>query len=104
MWAYPNFIPLSPSVLQIMWERLRPFEFHSVHSLFIGRDIRDPRVKGEMLDGMKMQARFEGYEDHAILREEWDDSGVKSIPAVQPLTVPLAASQPPNRIELERGF
>lgn len=83
-----------------MGERLKPFQFHSVHSLFIGRDIRDPRVKGEVLDNMKMQARFEGYENHAIFNEKWNDSAVESIFSDQY----NLAFQQSKYIELERKF
>jgi hypothetical protein len=74
MWAYPNFIPLEPSILLEMWKRLEPYDFYAVHSLFVGRDVRGPRLKGEVLDDMKLQARFQGYKDgeHAIFDLKWD--------------------------------
>ena len=103
MWAYPNFIPLSPSVLQAMWERLEPYDFNAVHSLFVGRDVRDARIKGEVLDDVKRQARAEGYteEDHTIFKLKWDDSRVSSLPVIahsSPFAKPSAHAQ------LERGF
>lgn len=73
MWAYPNFIPLSPSVLHEMWKRLKPFEFAKVYSLFIGRDIHGQNLKGQILNDMKMQARFAGHEVHPLLDEDWQD-------------------------------
>lgn len=72
MWAYPNFIPLSPTVLHTMWNRLKPFEFNAVHSLFVGRDVRGSNVKGEVLKDMKMQVVFAGHEKHPLLHEEWE--------------------------------
>lgn len=103
MWAYPNFIPLSPAVLKTMWERLEPYEFNAVHSLFIGRDVRDPRIKGEVLDDMKRQARFEGYgdDDHPIFQLKWDDSHVTSLPVMPASTSKV---KPPAHSQLERGF
>ena len=71
MWAYPNFIPLSPDVLHTMWQRLLPYEFHSVHSLSVGRDIRDPKAKSELLHDMKLQLKHQGHTKHALLDEQW---------------------------------
>lgn len=84
-----------------MWERLEPFDFHSVHSLFVGRDVRDPRIKGEVLEDMKRQARFEGYgeNDHSIFQLEWDDSAVGETSMSS-----SPAAKPPAHSHLERGF
>ena len=57
-------------------------------------------MKGEVLDGMKMQVRAEGYEEHEILREEWDGSGVEDVEVVKQNVV----SQPGRHMQLERGF
>ena len=101
MWAYPNFIPLSPSVLQIMWERLEPFEFSAVHSLFVGRDVRDARIKGAVLEDMKLQARFQGHEDHPIFELTWA-GGVPS--SMLSKDSPSSVAKPPRHSQLERGF
>ena len=84
-----------------MWERLKPFDFYSVHSLFFGRDVRDSRIKGEVLEDMKRQATFQGYEDHAIFRERWDDSAAKPMPT--PSSNPTDAKLARHG-QLERGF
>lgn len=105
MWAYPNFIPLSPFVLQTMWERLESYDFNAVHSLFIGRDVRGDRIKGEVLEDMKLQARFQGYggggNDHPVFRVKWDDSRVGSLPAIPNSS---SVARPPAHGQLERGF
>ena len=56
-----------------MWKRLKPFEFSAVHSLFVGRDVRSPNVKAEILRDMKTHALFAGHESHPLLDEERDD-------------------------------
>lgn len=79
MWAYPNFIPLSPTILHTMWKRLKPFDFNAVHSLFVGRDVRGSNIKGEVLRDMKMQALFAGHQSHLLLGEVWEDTSEDSI-------------------------
>lgn len=69
MWSIPNMIPLPPSELHKMWQILQKLDFHSTHAAFVGTEIRDKNVKARVLESMKIQARNEGYEDHAILRE-----------------------------------
>ena len=64
-------IPLPPSVLYKMWEALRPLDFESTHGAFVGTEVRDKKVKGRVLESMQIQARNEGYEEHAILDESW---------------------------------
>ena len=102
MWAYPNFIPLSPSVLQTMWDRLKPYDFRSVHSLFVGRDIRGLNIKAEVLDNMKLQAQFQGYEKHPIFEEEWD-SGTENGSFTLSEQSELSPQQP-TYVGLERNF
>lgn len=64
-------IPLPPSEIYKMWQALKPFDFESTHGAFVGIDVRDKHVKARVLESMKIQARAEGYADHAILRESW---------------------------------
>lgn len=108
MWAYPNFIPLAPSILQTMWERPEPFEFHAVHSLFVGRDVRGKEIKGEVLEDMKFQARSQGWEEHPILALEWDERSdgfeeePKDLSEVLDRFTASVGKQPAQ--QLERGF
>lgn len=69
MWSIPNMIPLPPSELHKMWQVIKKLGFESTHAAFVGTEIRDKDLKGRVLESMKIQARNEGYEDHAILRE-----------------------------------
>lgn len=62
-------IPLPPSELYKMWQVLKTLEFESTHAAFVGTEVRDKNLKARVLESMKIQARGEGYEDHAILRE-----------------------------------
>jgi len=71
MWSIPNMIPLPPSEMYKMWQALKPFDFGSTHGAFVGVDVRDEHVKARVLESMKIQARAEGYADHAILMESW---------------------------------
>lgn len=64
-------IPLPPSELHKMWQALRPFGFSSTHGAFSGHEVRDPRVKGRVLESMKIQVRGEGWSEHALLEESW---------------------------------
>ena len=52
-----------------MWQVLQRLDFESTHAAFVGTEIRDSGVKGRVLESMKIQARGEGWEDHAILKE-----------------------------------
>lgn len=62
-------IPLPPSELHKMWQVIKQLDFESTHAAFVGTEIRDKKAKARVLESMKIQARNEGYEDHAILRE-----------------------------------
>lgn len=62
-------IPLPPSELHKMWQVLKRLDFESTHAAFVGTEIRDKNLKARVLESMTIQARGEGYEDHAILRE-----------------------------------
>ena len=62
-------IPLPPKEILKMWQALRPFDFESTHGAFAGLDVRDKNVKARVLESMKIQARNEGWEDVAILKE-----------------------------------
>ena len=72
MWSIPNMIPLPPSELGKMWKQLKTLEFESTHGAFVGTEVREGpggKVKGRVLESMKIQTRNEGYESHAILNE-----------------------------------
>lgn len=71
MWSIPNMIPLSPAQMLHMWRVLERLEFASTHGAFVGTEVRDPKVKGRVLESMKIQARGEGYVEHELLKEEW---------------------------------
>lgn len=71
MWSIPNMIPLPPAELQKMWQAMRPFEFESTHGAFVGQEVRDKKVKGRVLESMKIQVRGEGWSEHALLKESW---------------------------------
>ena len=59
-----------------MWEILKPFDFTATHGVFIGTDVRDAaevKVKGRVLESMKIQTRAQGWSEQnaPILWEEW---------------------------------
>jgi len=54
-----------------MWQRIRPFEFESTHGAFVGQEVRDRKVKGRVLESMKIQTKAMGWSEHAILEEIW---------------------------------
>jgi len=64
-------IPLPPAELHKMWQAIRPYGFESTHGAFVGQDVRDKKVKGRVLESMKIQTRAMGWEDHALLKESW---------------------------------
>ena len=64
-------IPLPPSELLQMWRRIKSFEFESTHGAFVGQEVRDPKVKGRVLESMKLQTKAMGWSEHAILEEIW---------------------------------
>lgn len=64
-------IPLPPAELHKMWQAFQPLEFESTHGAFVGTEVRDKQVKGRVLESMKIQARAEGYQAHAIFDEVW---------------------------------
>lgn len=71
MWSIPNMIPLPPDVLYHMWQGLKDLDFESTHGAFVGTEVRDPKVKGRVLESMKIQTRNEGWESRAILDQRW---------------------------------
>ena len=71
MWSIPNMIPLPPSELYKMWQGLKSLEFVSTHGAFVGTEVRDAKVKGRVLESMKIQTRAVGYTNHEILHESW---------------------------------
>ena len=71
MWSIPNMIPLPPFELSKMWKVLKQLDFESTHGAFVGTEVRDPKVKGRVLESMKIQGRGEGHTDHEIFEESW---------------------------------
>ncbi|KAF2146811.1 uncharacterized protein K452DRAFT_218692 [Aplosporella prunicola CBS 121167] len=69
MWSIPNMIPLPPSEVMKMWKAIAPYEFEATHGAFLGMDVRRPDAKKAVLESMKIQVKFEGHENHAILNE-----------------------------------
>ena len=69
MWSIPNMIPLPPSEVMKMWKAIAPYEFEATHGAFLGMDVRRPDAKKAILESMKIQVKFEGYENHSILNE-----------------------------------
>ncbi|KAK5005711.1 hypothetical protein LTR28_007372 [Elasticomyces elasticus] len=71
MWSIPNMLSLPPTEMHKMWRALKPFDFTSTHGAFLGLDVRDVKVKGRVLESMKIQTTHEGYEKHELLDETW---------------------------------
>ncbi|KAJ6442342.1 STE/STE20/PAKA protein kinase [Purpureocillium lavendulum] len=78
LWSIPNAIPLGVEELARMWAVLRRHEFRATHGAFAGMDIEDAAsgggsggggVKRRVLESMQIQARFMGYETHALMSE-----------------------------------
>ena len=67
LWSIPNRIPLSADEMARMWDILRHYEFHTTHSSFVNMSIESPGVKASVLESMKIQARFMGHPNHALL-------------------------------------
>ena len=65
-------IPLPPSVIQAMWEAVKPYEFDTTHGGFAGMDVRDARLKARLLESMKIQIRGQGWIDHEMLSKQLD--------------------------------
>ncbi|XXH05421.1 hypothetical protein Hte_011848 [Hypoxylon texense] len=74
MWSIPNMIPLSPDVMQRMWDILKKYEFKSTHGAFLNTDIvkTAPEMKRRVLDSMQIQTEFMGLNGHALMEEELD--------------------------------
>lgn len=70
LWSIPNYIPLNVEELARMWNILKNYEFKSTHGAFLRMDIEDNGVKRRVLDSMQIQAKFMGYETHAIMSEK----------------------------------
>ena len=71
MWSIPNMIPLPPGELHKMWGVIKQLDFESTHGAFVGTEVRDAKIKARVLESMKIQARGEGYSEHAIFEESW---------------------------------
>ncbi|KGQ05210.1 Uncharacterized protein ymaE [Beauveria bassiana D1-5] len=68
-YAFPNFIPLGPTAMLEMWQRLKGWEFTSLFSLFYQTTVRDPNVKSMVLDSMQRQALYQENNSHPLLAE-----------------------------------
>ncbi|KAM0443956.1 hypothetical protein ACHAQK_002703 [Fusarium lateritium] len=68
-YAFPNFIPLAPTAMHLMWKRLRVWDFTSLYSLFFTTTVHEAKVKQLVLESMKRQALHQENEGHPLLRE-----------------------------------
>ena len=68
-WSIPNMIPLPPDEIFKIWEAIKPFDFDTTHGAFNGMDVRDPELKGRMLESMKIQVRGGGWKEHKLLEQ-----------------------------------
>lgn len=73
LWSIPNMIPLSAKEITRMWQVLRRWRFGSTHGAFLGQDVWDAKVKGRVLESMKIQCRAMGWEEAGaeVLKETW---------------------------------
>ncbi|KAI8964585.1 beta-lactamase-like protein [Daldinia sp. FL1419] len=71
MWSIPNMIPLAPDELQRMWSILKKYDFSSTHGAFLKMDIVKtvPEMRRRVLESMKIQIKYMGYGNHALLQE-----------------------------------
>jgi hypothetical protein len=69
-YAFPNFIPLGPTAMRLMWKRLRPWDFTAVYSLFFTTTVREPKVKQIILESMKRQAMHQENDEHPLMQEQ----------------------------------
>jgi hypothetical protein len=71
LWSIPNMIPLPPSELVRMWKVIEPFEWEETYGAFVGLDVREKgkgkEAKRRMLESMKIQVRWMGWEGHEML-------------------------------------
>ncbi|KAK2606066.1 hypothetical protein QQS21_003584 [Conoideocrella luteorostrata] len=68
-YAFPNFIPLGPTAMHLMWKRMQPWDFTALYSLFYITTVRDKNVKQIVLDSMQRQAQHQENKDHPLLLE-----------------------------------
>lgn len=54
-----------------IWKSLRPYSFTSTHGAFHGIDVRDPKLKGRVLESAKIAIAAMGYVENDIFAEEW---------------------------------
>lgn len=64
-------IPLPPADIVNIWNSLKPYPFTSTHGAFHDVDVRDPNLKGRVLESAKIAIAAMGYVEHKILAEEW---------------------------------
>ncbi|RBR25697.1 uncharacterized protein FIESC28_01660 [Fusarium coffeatum] len=69
-YAFSNFIPLGPTAMHLMWNRLRPWHFTAVYSLFFRTTVREPNVKDLILESMQRQAKHQENTGHPLLEEQ----------------------------------
>ncbi len=67
LWSIPNRIPLSADEMARMWDVLHHYDFHATHSSFPNTSIQSPSVKASVLESMKIQSKFMGHPNHALL-------------------------------------
>jgi len=53
-----------------MWNRLRPWDFTAVYSLFFRTTVREPNVKDLILESMQRQAKYQENDGHPLLEEK----------------------------------
>ncbi|KAI1333886.1 beta-lactamase-like protein [Xylariaceae sp. FL0016] len=71
LWSIPNMIPLAPDDVWNMWRILKKYEFKSTHGAFVTMDIvkTEKEMKQRVLESMKIQIKYSGFGDHAMLKE-----------------------------------
>jgi hypothetical protein len=68
MWSIPNMIPLLPSEIEQIWQRIEPFEWEETYGPFHGLETmgKGKDVKARTLENMEV----EGYDKHPLLEFE----------------------------------
>ncbi|KAH8883816.1 metallo-beta-lactamase family protein [Thozetella sp. PMI_491] len=69
MWSIPNMIPLNADEIARMWRILKRYDFRSTHGAFITTDVEDDQIKQRVLDSMRIQVKYMGWESHPFMEE-----------------------------------
>ncbi|QPC60003.1 hypothetical protein HYE67_002234 [Fusarium culmorum] len=69
-YAFPNYIPLGPTAMRLIWKRLCPWDFTSVYSLFFTTTVHESSVKEIILESMKRQAIHQENDAHPLMQEQ----------------------------------